>query len=101
MKRCATGGGVSVQEPINASTEPDESAVEQACERMILEAVRLLQEGQLEQAEYLLEEGALPLAPQPIALPCTTSGLMQLICPHPYESWGASVPATAVSAQRG
>ena len=34
------------------------TAVEQACERMILEAVRLLQEGQLEQAEYLLLEGA-------------------------------------------
>ncbi len=31
--------------------------MEQACERMILETVRLLQEGQLEQAEYLLEEG--------------------------------------------
>lgn len=38
--------------------QPNEMAVEQACERMILETVRLLQEGQLEQAEYLLQEGA-------------------------------------------
>lgn len=35
-----------------------ESAVEQACERLILETVRLLQEGQLEQADALLMEGA-------------------------------------------
>ena len=39
-------------------TQPNEMAVEQACERMILETVRLLQEGQLDQAEYLLQEGA-------------------------------------------
>jgi len=38
--------------------QPNEMTVEQACERMILETVRLLQEGQLEQAEYLLQEGA-------------------------------------------
>lgn len=37
-----------------------ESAVEQACERLILETVRLLQEGQLEQADALLIEGAVP-----------------------------------------
>ena len=35
-------------------------AVEQACERLILETVRLLQEGQLEQADGLLTEGAVP-----------------------------------------
>ena len=40
--------------------QPNEMAVEQACERMILETVRLLQEGQLDQAEYLLQEGAAP-----------------------------------------
>ena len=37
--------------------EEGRAALEAACERMILEAVRLLQEGQLEQAEYLLSEG--------------------------------------------
>lgn len=35
----------------------DEAAVEAACERMILEGVRLLQEGKVDQAEYLLLEG--------------------------------------------
>lgn len=35
----------------------DEAAVEAACERMVLEVVRLLQEGKLDQAEYLLLEG--------------------------------------------
>ncbi len=46
--------------------------MEQACERMILEAVRLLQEGQLEQAEYLLEEGALAsfALPDNLAMHC-------------------------------
>ncbi len=38
-------------------SEADEAAVEAACERMILEGVRLLQEGKLDQAEYLLLEG--------------------------------------------
>ena len=61
LRHCAAGGNASVQEPFDASTEPNESAVEQACERMILETVRLLQEGQIEQAEYLLEEGAFHL----------------------------------------
>jgi hypothetical protein len=37
--------------------QADEAAVEAACERMILEGVRLLQEGKLDQAEYLLLEG--------------------------------------------
>ena len=45
-------------EPYQATEEPDEAALEAACERMVLEAVRLLQEGQLEQAEYLISEGA-------------------------------------------
>lgn len=47
------------REPDQAGTgEPDEAALEGACERMVVEAVRLLQEGQLEQAEYLISEGA-------------------------------------------
>ncbi|BDA46492.1 hypothetical protein COCOBI_08-5850 [Coccomyxa sp. Obi] len=41
----------------DAPSQGDEAAVEAACERMILEGVRLLQEGKLDQAEYLLLEG--------------------------------------------
>lgn len=41
----------------DAPSQADEAAVEAACERMILEGVRLLQEGKLDQAEYLLLEG--------------------------------------------
>ncbi|KAK9906413.1 hypothetical protein WJX75_001467 [Coccomyxa subellipsoidea] len=48
--RQSMGGG---GEPDQA----DEAAVEAACERMILEGVRLLQAGKLDQAEYLLLEG--------------------------------------------
>lgn len=44
---------------------------------MILETVRLLQEGQLEQAEYLLLEGALPFLS---GLDCTS----QLITSFPH-----------------
>ena len=50
--------------------EEDKAALEAACERMILEAVRLLQEGQLEQAEYLLSEGT------PIPCPLHQQALM-------------------------
>ncbi len=42
------------------STLRDEAAVETACERMVLEVVRLLQDGKVEQAEYFLLEGAVP-----------------------------------------
>lgn len=48
---------------------------------MILETVRLLQEGQLEQAEYLLGEGAYPVPPHLTAWPCVAPGWMQLMCP--------------------
>ena len=81
LGRCAADGEASVQAPLDVSTKPDASAVEQACERMILETVRLLQEGQLEEAEYLLEEGAYPSAPQLTAWPCVVPGWTQLMCP--------------------
>ena len=65
---------VGNEEPRQASEEPDEAALEAACERMVLEAVRLLQEGQPEQAEYLISEGApshnISLPGSSIATPC-------------------------------
>ena len=50
----------SSDNPQQGNAAASESAVEQACERLILETVRLLQEGQLEQADALLIEGAVP-----------------------------------------
>lgn len=44
------------------STVQDEAAVEAACERMVLEVVRLLQEGKVDQAEYFLLEGEIQVS---------------------------------------
>jgi hypothetical protein len=53
----------------------NECAVEQACERLILETVRLLQEGQLEEADALLVEGAANACDLVIFMCCLAEGL--------------------------
>lgn len=65
----AAAGGAQDSSGEAGQSEEDRAALEAACERMILEAVRLLQEGQLEQAEYLLSEGTAVFTPcvQPLA----------------------------------
>jgi hypothetical protein len=62
LSRCAPGATNILEQEDDSeagrSQEQDENAMEGACERMVLEVVRMLQDGKVEQAEFFLLEGA-------------------------------------------